>query len=214
MSAWPVTIIGLGAIGSNTARVLSQLGTRNFTLFDDDTVGEENLATQCYRASDVGLPKATALNDVLTTFLPNLEIKPRIEPYSDQHLEGIVVLGTDTMESRSIVWESVKESTDVVLLVDGRTAGEELHVHTIRPAYPTDIGSYEASLIPDDQAAHVPCTASAAAHAQFVIAGMIATQIVRWVNRQPYPRFLLVNLRTVHLMTGELVTFEELPIDV
>lgn len=207
MAAYPVTIIGLGAIGSHVARVLSQLGTCRFCLYDPDTVGEENLATQWYRAGDIGRAKAEALRDVLMAFLPDLQIDIRVEPYADQPLDGIVVVGTDTMESRAAVWHTVRESSHVVLLVDGRTAGEELHVHTIRPAFPDDVRWYEESLVPDHQAADVPCTAAGAAHVQFVIAGTMATHVVRWINRQSYPRFLLSNLRTGHRMRCGKVKF-------
>lgn len=203
LAAYPVTIIGLGAIGSHAARVLSQLGVRDFTLFDSDEVSEVNLGTQLYRTTDIGRPKATALADVLRTFLPDLCVVARPEPYVDQELTGIVVVATDSMASRSAVWRRLRESLDVPLLVDGRTAGEELHVHTICPALPADIAWYDASLVPDAEAADVPCSASGAAHVQFVIAGLLATHIVRWVNRQPFPRFRMLDLRTGHQMCSD-----------
>lgn len=194
---FPVTIIGLGAIGSNTARVLSQLGCTTFRFFDGDVVGLENLGVQFYREADVGRIKVDACREVLESFLPGLEIAAYPFAYEGGPLDGVVVAGVDSMHARSTIWAGVREAESAVsLFLDGRTAGEELNVYTVRPWSRGDVRSYEESLVPDECAAVLPCTAQGAPHAQAVIAGIIGTQLVRWVRGEPYARFMHVNLRT------------------
>lgn len=194
---FPVTIIGLGAIGSNTARVLSQLGFRSFRFFDGDVVAVENLGVQFYREADVGRLKVEACSEVLASFLPGLSVATYPFHYDGEPLDGIVIAAVDSMHARSRIWAGVRECSGVVtLFLDGRTAGEEVNVYTVRPRIQGEVRAYEDSLVPDECAAELPCTEQGAPHAQAVIAGIIGAQIVRWVRGEPYARFVHVNLRT------------------
>ena len=44
----PITIIGVGAIGSWTTLALAKMGFQNLTVFDDDKVSIENMNSQFY----------------------------------------------------------------------------------------------------------------------------------------------------------------------
>ena len=61
----PITIIGVGGIGSPVALALTKMGCRRLTLFDPDTIEPHNLPNQLYRLRDVGRPKVEALADLL-----------------------------------------------------------------------------------------------------------------------------------------------------
>src|SRR6266480_888386 len=60
LAACHALVIGVGAISRQVALQLAAVGMPHMTLFDDDTVGVENLASQGYWAEDVGLAKVTA----------------------------------------------------------------------------------------------------------------------------------------------------------
>ena len=76
-----VCIVGAGGIGSNLIRSLvpalsmgemvNSLGGVNITIFDSDFVSRRNLAHQGYLPSDIGAPKASALEDSLVSLTGN-----------------------------------------------------------------------------------------------------------------------------------------------
>lgn len=208
VAEYVVTMIGLGAIGSNAARYLTQLGFTRFRLFDGDTVAPENIGVQFYRWSDIGRLKVEALRDNLLYFMPHLSIEVYAEPYRDESLDGIVVSGVDSMQARSTIWAGVldrikKDLGAISLFLDGRTAGEELHLYTIRPFSFEDAQFYEKSLVPDSKTAQLPCTLQGAPHVQALMAGLIGNQIVRWLREEKPARFLHLLLNPVHLSVSK-----------
>ena len=196
-----VHIVGVGAIGSTACRVLSQLGFTRFYLYDGDTVQPENLGVQFYRQVDVGRPKVEACRDVMASFLPHLDFEVHASHYAGEDLDGIVVVGVDSMQARARVWKSLqaRSAGKVSLYVDGRTAGEEVHVYAIRPSHPDDIMFYEESIVPDEKTTHMPCGQQGAPHAQAVIAGIMGTQIVRWFRSEVFHSLVCMNLRMMHV---------------
>ena len=59
-------IVGCGAIGSSVATQLARLGADNFTLYDYDKVGIENVGVSQYVYQDIGKTKIEALYRHLT----------------------------------------------------------------------------------------------------------------------------------------------------
>lgn len=197
---FPVTVIGVGAIGSTLVRLLSQLGFCQFSLYDGDTVEAENLGVQFYRKDDVGRPKVEACRENIRHFLPHVNIVTHDCAYVDQSLDGLVVAGVDSMQARLTIWQAIQhQAANIPLYIDGRTAGEEVHVYTVRPLYPSDIVFYENSIVPDERATQMPCGQQGAPHAQAVIAGLIGAQIVRWFREELVYPLVCMNLRMMHM---------------
>lgn len=205
---FPVTVIGVGGIGSTMARLLSLVGFRDFRYYDPDRVAGENLGVQFYGARDVGKPKVKACRRNVQEFLPDLSIAVFDTAYTDQPLDGIIVVGVHDIPTRSTIWQAVqRDVTRVPLLVDGRTLGEEVHVHTIRPPFPDDADWYDAHLVPNPPGGELPCGEQGAPHAQYAIASIMANSIVRWVRQDAYWRFVYFNLRTMVLeRQGEILS--------
>jgi molybdopterin/thiamine biosynthesis adenylyltransferase len=195
---FPVTVIGVGAIGSTMARLLSQIGFRTFRYYDGDRVVGENVGVQFYREADKGKRKVIACRDNVRRFITALDIEVHAEPYVDQPLDGLVVVGVDNIQTRSTIWKAVRrDAHQIPLLVDGRTAGEEVHVYVIRPTFLEDGDLYTESLVPNPPGSGLPCGEQGAPHAQSVIAGLMTNAMVRWIRCEPYPRYTLFNLRSM-----------------
>lgn len=56
-----VAIIGCGGLGNWQWRILLGMGIKNIHVFDDDTVGIENIGPQAHSILDLGLPKVEAV---------------------------------------------------------------------------------------------------------------------------------------------------------
>src|SRR6266567_1155361 len=66
LSAASVVIVGVGAVGSEVARLLAQAGVGRLLLCDPDTIEESNLSRGAlYGPADLGRPKAEAAADAL-----------------------------------------------------------------------------------------------------------------------------------------------------
>ncbi len=199
----PVTVIGIGGIGSTLLPLLARLGFSTMTLIDPDTVDAENIGSQWYRTGDIGKQKVVAAQELLGEFFPHLAGMIRTVPaaYAGEPLDGIVLTGVDTMAARSTIWQAVRFNSRVPLYVDGRTAGEELHVYAIRPTFPEEVLFYERSLVPDTDTVVLPCTEHAAPHTHAVIAGFMTNMLIRWIRGDAFPRQTILFLQTFHLDT-------------
>ena len=142
----PITVIGLGGIGSYAVPVLAKMGCSNITGYEVQTVEDLNLPNQFFRLSDVDRPKSEALGEIVKDFSGiDLNIRPVL--YTGQEpLSGIVISAVHDMATRQIIWDSVKFKPQVRLYIDGRMGGQIAHLFTIRPCYPDDIRLYEEKL--------------------------------------------------------------------
>ena len=194
-----VTIIGLGAIGSTCAVWLGKMGCVGLTCYDPDVIQNHNWSNQMYRDSDIGSLKATALTDVMEQFggqTPNA-VPAR---YVDQELSEVVISAVDSMESRKIIWKSVREKPDVRLYLDARMGLETLMVYAIRPQVREDRVLYSQSLVPDDQALQEPCTARTVCYTPLMSAAVLCNLVKRFVNDEEMPRRVILDLATFTLM--------------
>ncbi|SDG78824.1 adenylyltransferase and sulfurtransferase [Sinosporangium album] len=71
-------VIGMGALGSEVARMLAQSGVGHLVLCDGDTVSESNLNRgSLYGATDVGMAKVDAAAAHLSAINPGVHVDPR-----------------------------------------------------------------------------------------------------------------------------------------
>lgn len=102
-----IVIAGCGALGSYIATgICHHSEVTGFYLIDDDTVGEENLGTSAYWRSQVGMPKAVALAELIY-WMSGKHV------YHDNHTleeqlrsaDGLVVDTFDNPVARALVYE-------------------------------------------------------------------------------------------------------------
>ena len=60
-----IHIIGIGAMGSRIAELLTRLGIRKINIWDMDTVEDKNVANQIYTHKHIGMNKTDALEEIL-----------------------------------------------------------------------------------------------------------------------------------------------------
>ncbi len=112
-----VAVVGLGALGSNSAQLLARAGVGTLILIDRDVVELQNLQRQVlYCEQDIGKPKALAAQ----TYLKNINSSIKIQAYATDLHPGnittllknvsIIVDGTDNFTTRFLINEfSVKK---------------------------------------------------------------------------------------------------------
>lgn len=199
LSNLPVTLIGLGSIGSVTGLYLARMGVCQLTCFDADVVEEHNVSNQAYGISDIGLLKADAFSTLVdnqTGLLPNtIGIQ-----YDGRQVAGVVISAVDSMKSRETIWKSIRDQPQVQLYIDARMGLETLIVHTVRPQIKTERVEYTHSIISDDQALQEPCTARTICYTPLMAASVICSLVKRYVCDEMIPARIVLDLATITVL--------------
>ena len=199
-----VTLIGVGGIGSPLVLTLAKMGIPKFVLIDPDTVEDYNIPNQLFRLSDIGRPKVIAAKEVIEAFTGAEVVAIQEKFDGSQKLEGIVISGVDWMTVRKMIWESLRFNPLVPLYVEGRMASELLRIYTLNPTDPNAVTAYEATLYSDEEAQQAPCTAKSIIYTVMVSAGLMAGQVKKWLVGEPYSFEILMEMKSLTLMPGEL----------
>jgi molybdopterin/thiamine biosynthesis adenylyltransferase len=115
----PIHIIGVGAIGSRVAEVLTRLGFDNLHIYDFDIVEDGNITNQLYTYPDLGKKKTQALEEHLKTINPSLKLT-KYERYETQPLNGAVFLCVDSINTRRKIVEANMANGKIDVFLDIR----------------------------------------------------------------------------------------------
>ena len=169
----------------------------------DGKGGASHLASGLpYPTEAVGMLKVEALAIQMLQFNPDVEIETVPERFTDDFRwvqpapREVVIVATDSLKSRACIWDRCKNKPHIELYLDARMAAEQFEVHVVRPSDPEDKRQYEATLFqvvtPDTgrggrelrKPVNLPCTARAIAYNTFVLAGLVAHEIKRFVMNE------------------------------
>ena len=126
-----VSLIGAGSIGSFTALTIAKMGIQQLEVYDDDGITDHNIPNQFYRLADVGQFKVDAL-EWLLFYLCGTRITTELAQYTNQKLQEIVIVATDSMRSRKAIWDQFRKQEQCHTLIEARMGAELGIVYTIR----------------------------------------------------------------------------------
>lgn len=116
-----IHIIGVGAIGSNLALMLTRLGCNNIHLYDFDKVEEINVANQNYYREQVGKDKTLATLQNMLQINPDLEFTLHNKGWQPgTTLSGYIFLCLDNIDIRREVTKACKNNKYVKAILDFR----------------------------------------------------------------------------------------------
>ena len=185
-----VTVIGAGGIGSFSALCLGKMGVDKIELYDEDGVSPENLPNQFFRKQDVKQFKVYALKNILNDFT-DTGVFAVNRHYIKQHLAETVVVATDSMPSRRLVWEQFLKQKQAVFLIEARMGAELGMVFTLRKDSKTwkkDCAYYESRLYSEKTVKPLPCTAKSIIYNVLTIAGAICRAYKGLITNTPVPK--------------------------
>lgn len=195
----PISVIGVGGIGSPTVFALTKMGCRNVTIYDDDIIELHNLPNQMFGGNDLGKQKTQSLKETCKTF-NNVDLTTKEEKFNTREVEGIVISGVDSMEARNEIWKNIKYNTKVNLYIDARMGGEICRIYSINPIQPSSIEYYESTLYGDDL--ELPCTARSVIYNVFMIASLISNQVKKFSKMEDIYKEIIFDLTTMTLLTS------------
>ena len=195
-----VVVIGAGGIGGTLADVLASLGIHTIEYCDGDRVEGRNVAsTTLFGPDDIGRFKVDVVADRLRHLgVPEVIVhQEHFDPavHRDQ-LSGVVITALDSMAIRRSIWEgAIRDNSDVVLLLDGRTGGMLCQLDIVFPSDPNDGEWYEGQQLFDDaHAAQLECTARNIAFAPVALAAFVARTLARYVRGESLERAIYMHV--------------------
>jgi sulfur carrier protein ThiS adenylyltransferase len=206
LAACHAVVIGVGAIGRQVALQLAAVGVPELTLFDDDTVGVENLASQGYWPEDLGVAKVLATQALCTRINPANQVTAIAERFRRSSIQRLVAdrklaifACVDSIATRKLLWEAVRHQA--ALFLDGRMSAEVVRVLAVE--LPATDDAYTTTLFEADQAYAGSCTARATIYTASVAAGLLVGQFTRWLRHLPVDQDLTLNLLSMELAVPE-----------
>lgn len=188
-----IIIAGLGNIGSHTALALARMGIKHFTLYDFDTIEAHNLSSQAYKVDDVGTVKTDALAGMMRALHHEIEIETVLAPFTGKEIEQaadfILISAVDSMEARR---EIAKNLPQGLMVIDGRMGGGQIEVWSQLSQ------EWGATLTRDGD--DDPCGARYISYTSYIIAGLIANQVKRHLEKQKVAPRILMHVDTLELL--------------
>ena len=192
-----ITVIGAGAVGSFSALTLAKMGVPHIVAYDEDGVEDHNLPNQFYRKEDKGQYKVDALQKILEAF-SDAEVVTYNTFYTKQKLNETVVVATDSMRSRRLVWEEFKKQRQTKIYIEARMGAELGAVYIIRKKNgkiaPRDIKFYESRLYKDEDVKPLPCTARSIIYNVLMLSSLVCRAFKGIITGQKTPRELVFNM--------------------
>lgn len=193
------TVVGVGAIGRQVALQLAAMGVPQIQLVDFDTVKDVNLACQGYLEEDIGRPKVDATAHLCRRLNSEIDVQVVPERFRRSQTIGNVLFAcVDSIATRRTVWEAVNTRTS--LFIDGRMAAEVLRVLSVHDQPSAEY--YPTTLFSTEQAYVGACTAKSTIFTANIVAGLMLSQLARWLRRLPIEPDVTVNLLTDEMSVG------------
>lgn len=207
-----VTIIGVGAIGSQLAEYLGKMGVRKFTLIDPDTVDEVNLSTQGFTTKDLLRPKVQVVADKLRQINPEVEITEiveRWEPDKDQIPENTVIFSTvDSIDTREMIADEEFSRRRAPCLLDGRMGAESLQCYLASWSQIESVQKYRETFFSKEEAFPAPCGSQATIYCAGIAASILCSMYKQWCHREDYatyPNRFEMDIRTLDVLSSQSI---------
>jgi hypothetical protein len=206
LAACHAVVIGVGAIGRQVALQLTAVGVTLVVLYDHDTVEEVNLAPQGYHPDQLGSCKVEATAADCRRLNPQVHVIPKAERFRRSTARQVpvgqsalvVFACVDSIVTRRLVWEAVRNHA--ALFVDGRMSAEVIRV--LATEEPATDSHYPSTLFAAEEAYAGSCTAHATIYTASIAAGLMLSQMTKWLRRLPTDRDLTLNLLSTELITA------------
>lgn len=193
-------ILGTGAIGSTLAEDLARMGAVSLVLYDMDTVSEENVGVSVYTLPDIGKKKIIALQDILLSINPSMNITLNIKKITSNTFlnfqpNDFVLLCFDNMRIRKIV-ASKACTMKATFLIDGRMGAEQFQMYTFKDPV---IKDYLKHWYTDKSADPEPCTAKATTYCRSLASSLMINSIKRMLMNQNTPNTLVFDFNKLYM---------------
>lgn len=179
---FPVTIGGLGGIGSNVAYLLAKHGVP-IAMYDYDSVELHNIGGQFFDRRDIGKLKIDALSEKFLFIDRKLEFFRFPQKFIDSStITSIAFACFDNMQARKDFYHAWKnyKTTAPKILIDGRQNAETLDIYAVTEE---TMDRYEnEALFDDTEVEDLPCNFKATTQTGFLTSGLMVSIYTNFIS--------------------------------
>jgi hypothetical protein len=188
-----ITVIGLGGIGSSVLMLLATMGFKYIRGYDGDNMEEHNFGTTLYPESwynkDMDNKKASMATRVVKNY-GGIDVDHDLHPYmyeNDMALSDKVIVCTDSMDSRQLVYENWLNLDTRQVFIDMRM--DALTMSCITSTKDSDV--HDKYWFPNGgSGSEAPCTMKHTIFCASLISGIGVTQLFNFLTDRPFYQYI------------------------
>ena len=192
-----IGIVGLGGIGSQLVPLLSIMGFKKLTGWDDDSLEEHNLSTTMYPQGAVGKQKVHIARNIFNMYKSgNEEMIIHDDLYNeDSPTLPKMIVCLDNMEDRMTAYLKWLEQDNRELFLDLRMGAMSMEIITVTKK----VDKYLDSWLPTHEITQAPCTMKHTIFTASIVGGLGVDQVFNVVARNPYYAYIWLGLMPLQI---------------
>tara|TARA_R110002020_G_scaffold55264_3_gene153429 strand:- start:1656 stop:2330 length:675 start_codon:yes stop_codon:yes gene_type:complete len=199
-----IGIVGLGGIGSQLVPLLSIMGFKKITGWDDDTLEEHNLSTTMYPQNAIGKPKAVVAQNMADLYSVNPGNNVFFQEYYDEISPTLpkMIVCLDNMEGRLVAYNKWKEQSNRELFLDLRMGALAMEIVTTTKKHDKYLDTWQ----PSHTIADADCTMKHTIFTASIVGGLGIDQVFNVVAKKAYYAYIWLGLMPLQMRTEQLIT--------
>ena len=207
-----IGVVGLGGIGSFLVQGLAMMGWHKVIGYDSDVIEDHNLSTTCYPLDESGNKKKDSAQGLFQRYSEEWqEFVPLDNFEMDDNPEPKMIVCTDDMESRRMVYNKWKELSNPHFFIDMRMGATSVELVSVTASN----DNYLDTWVPTHTIPPAPCSMKHTVFATNHIVSLGLSQIYNIVAGLAYYDYIWTSLNPNMVDFGTLITpqIKEVSID-
>ena len=207
-----ISVIGLGGIGAFLIQGLAMMGWHKVIGYDSDVIEDHNLSTTCYPLDEIGNAKKDSAQGLFQRYSEDWqEFVPKDNFTPDDKVTPKMVVCTDDMESRRMVYNKWSQQANPHFFIDMRMGATSVELVTV--TFGND--NYLETWVPTHTIPPAPCSMKHTVFATNHIVSLGLAQIYNIVANLAYYDYIWTSLNPNMVEFGTLITpkIQEVSVD-
>ena len=207
-----ISVVGLGGIGSFLIQGLAMMGWHKVIGYDSDVIEDHNLSTTCYPLDETGNAKKDSAQGLFQRYSEDWqEFVPKDNFTPDDKVTPKMVVCTDDMESRRMVYNKWSQQANPHFFIDMRMGATSVELVTV--TFGND--NYLETWVPTHTIPPAPCSMKHTVFATNHIVSLGLAQIYNIVANLAYYDYIWTSLNPNMVEFGTLITpkIQEVSVD-
>jgi hypothetical protein len=198
-----IGIVGLGGIGSQLVPLLSIMGFKKLTGWDDDSLEEHNLSTTMYPQGALGSQKVDIAKNIFDLYKASNEEMTIHDDIYDEDSGSLpkMIVCLDNMEDRLIAYQQWLNQDNREIFLDLRMGAMAMEIITVTKK----ADYYLDSWLPTHQIEQAPCTMKHTIFTASTVGGIGVGQVFNVVASKPYYAYIWIGLMPLQIRKEHLI---------
>ena len=198
-----IGIVGLGGIGSQLVPLLSIMGFKKLTGWDDDSLEEHNLSTTMYPQGALGKQKVHIAKNIFNMYKSSNEEMTDYDDIYDEDSGTLpkMIVCLDNMEDRLTAYQKWLEQDNRELFLDLRMGAMAMEIITVTKK----VDEYLDTWLPTHEIPQAPCTMKHTIFTASTVGGLGVYQVFNVIAKKAYYAYIWIGLTPFQVRKEHLI---------